>query len=187
MASGSEIELVPISLTDGRPRKDIYQPAGYILPRTYRSLHKRMLELRLRNDDVWVVTHPKCGNNKYCFNSVRTKRVANIRSFSILILCAKLETTCTETTCNFDRYDVDIGNGVVIATWSGLRSGEGETWWTSTVYRVSFKEEIKVQETISPNFIWVAKIVILNCEHCQSWGSCAITLGNVLISKLSFL
>lgn len=41
--------------------EEIVSPPGVVLPGTYKNYAQRILDLEVREDDIWVISFPKCG------------------------------------------------------------------------------------------------------------------------------
>jgi hypothetical protein len=76
-AGNVKFELMPKTLTS--PFTDHFpnyteglakgEPGGFVLTPEYARHAEKFLKFQPRNDDVWVVTFPKCGRN--CLSSIR--------------------------------------------------------------------------------------------------------------------
>lgn len=76
-AGNVKFELMPKTLTS--PFTDHFpnyteglakgEPGGFVLTPEYARHAEKFLKFQPRNDDVWVVTFPKCGTN--CLSSIR--------------------------------------------------------------------------------------------------------------------
>lgn len=41
--------------------EEIVSPPGVVLPGNYKNYAQRILDLEVREDDIWVISFPKCG------------------------------------------------------------------------------------------------------------------------------
>jgi len=80
--STEDFPLTPTPTERGPVRIDVYEPAGYVLARAYRPYYKQVLQLPIRDDDVWVVSHPKCGTYLYHldFSHINSNDIVKYRS-----------------------------------------------------------------------------------------------------------
>lgn len=46
--------------------EEVVSPPGVVLPSNYKNYAQRILDLEVREDDVWVISFPKCGKILDC-------------------------------------------------------------------------------------------------------------------------